>query len=63
MGTLDRISGCNTKRKIKLIDITEYTITQFENNYNSNYGDKGWRIIQIITLNDKNYVLAEKEVF
>ena len=62
MGSLDQPVGTSVQRKIKLIDTTGYTIQQFEDAYNNNYGAKGWRIIQIITLGSKNYILAEKEV-
>ena len=61
MGTLDSATGVTTKRRIKIIDTTGYTIQQLEDAYNNNYADKGWRIVQIVALGGKNYVLAEKE--
>ena len=61
MGTLDNPTGTNVVRKIKLIDTTGYTPAQLEDAYNNNYGAKGWRIIQIVALGSKSYVLAEKE--
>ena len=44
-----------------MIDTTGYTIQQLEDAYNNLYADKGWRIVQIVVLGNKNYVLAEKE--
>lgn len=61
MGTLDSASASTTKRRIKIIDTTGYTIQQLEDAYNNLYADKGWRIVQIVALGGKNYVLAEKE--
>ena len=61
MGTLDSQTGITTKRRIKIIDTTGYTIQQLEDAYNTNYADKGWRIVQIAQLGNNNYVLAEKE--
>ena len=60
MGTLDQ-GNTNVVRKIKIIDTTGYTPAQLENVCNTNYGAKGWKIIQIVALGSKNYVLAEKE--
>lgn len=61
MGTLDQPTGTSVVRKIKIIDTTGYTPEQLETAYNTNYGAKGWRIIQIVALGSKNYVIAEKE--
>ena len=59
MGTLDT---SNIKRTIKIVDLTGLTIAQVESNFNTNYGQKGWRIVQVIVgLGSKNYILAEKE--
>ena len=62
MGTLDQSVGSSSQRQIKMIDTTGYTVSQFENAYNTNYGAKGWRIIQIVTIGNKTYILAEREV-
>ena len=62
MGSLDKPQGTTVARKITLIDTTGYTPTQLEDAYNTNYGENGWRIIQIVQLSTKLYVLAEKEV-
>ena len=61
MGTLDSAAASTTKRRIKIIDTTGYTIQQLEDAYNNLYADKGWRIVQIAAIGGKNYVLAEKE--
>lgn len=61
MGTLDNPTGSSVLRKIKMIDTTGYTISQLETAYNTNYGAQGWRIIQIVTVGSKTYILAEKE--
>ena len=62
MGTLDQPTGSTTKRKIKIIDLTGLSIAQIENQYNNNYGEKGWRIIQVVALGNKNYLIGEKEI-
>jgi hypothetical protein len=61
MGTLDNPTGTTVVRKIKLIDTTGYTPAQLETAYNTDYGAKGWRVIQVVALGAKTYVLAEKE--
>ena len=61
MGTLDQSTGTTVKRKIKFIDVSGYTPTQLENYYNNNYGDKGWRIIQMLDYSSKLWAVAEKE--
>ena len=59
MGTLD--SGGGVKRKIKIIDLTGLTISQIENSFNTNYGVKGWRIVQVVKVGTKDYLIGEKE--
>lgn len=49
-------------RKIAVVDITGNTPTQIENAFNNNYGQKGWRIIQVIVISAKTYLIAEREV-
>ena len=61
MGTLDPTAS-SVKRRIKIIDTTGYTIQQLEDVYNTNYAEKGWRIIQIVALGNENYLIAEREV-
>lgn len=61
MGTLDDNTG-NVKRKIALVDVTGSTPTQIENAYNTNYGQKGWRIIQVIQIGSSRFIVAEKIV-
>ena len=61
MGTLDQPTGSTVSRQIKIIDLTGMTIEQIETQYNTNYGAKGWRIIQVFPIGNKNYILAEKE--
>jgi len=62
MGTLDQPTGTNTTRKIDIFDVSGKTPPQIEAAYNNNYGKKGWRIIQIIVLNSKPYIVCEKEI-
>lgn len=62
MGTLDQPTGTETKRKIAFVDVSAYTPTQLENVYNTNYGAKGWRIIQVVEVGTKRYIVAEKEI-
>lgn len=61
MGSLDQPTGSATKRKIKFIDVTGLTPTQLETAYNTNYGEKGWRLIQMLEYNAKLWAIAEKE--
>ena len=61
MGTLDQPTGTSVIRKIKFVDVTGYSAAQVENAYNNNYGTKGWRIIQVVEIGNKRYVIAEKE--
>lgn len=62
MGTLDSSTGASVKRKIKIIDLTGFSVTQIEDTFNNNYGKLGWRIVQVIVgLAGKNWILAEKE--
>ena len=58
MGTLDE---ANVKRKIAVVDLTGLTAAQIVSQYNSDYGQKGWRIVQVFPIGNKNYILAEKE--
>ena len=52
----------NVKREIKIVDLTGLTPAQIESSFNTNYGLNGWRIIQVVALGGKNYLIAEKEV-
>ena len=61
MGTLDGTLGSNVKRKIAVVDLSGLNATQIVDTYNSNYGQKGWRVIQVFPIGNKNYLLAEKE--
>ena len=61
MGSLDQPTGTAVKRKIAVVDLTGLTAAQIVSQYNSNYGQNGWRVIQIFAIANKNYLLAEKE--
>jgi len=61
-GSLDQPSGSNVKREISITDVTAFTIAQIVTNYNNNFGQNGWRIIQFIETGGKRYVLAEREL-
>jgi len=61
MGSLDQPQGASVKRKIKIIDLTGMTAVQIESDYNTNYGQKGWRIVQVFAIGNKNYIMAERE--
>jgi len=61
MGTLDK-SGSNVTREINLVSLSGKTPAQIESAFNDNYGAKGWRIIQILTLGSTPYLIAEREV-
>ena len=52
----------NVKREIEIVDLTGLTIAQIKSSFNTNYGLKGWRIIQVVALGSKNYLIAEKEI-
>jgi hypothetical protein len=62
MGSLDQVQGSAMKRQIKVVDITGNTATQIETAFNTNYGNLGWRIIQVVVIGAKTYLLAEKEI-
>ena len=51
-----------TKRNIKIVEVTNLTIAQIETTFNTNYGLKGWRIVQYFAEGTKRYVLAEREL-
>lgn len=61
-GSLDQPEGSSVQRKIHIEDVTGDSISTIESNYNNNYGKKGWRIIQIIELGSKTYIVSEKEI-
>jgi hypothetical protein len=52
----------NRKREIKIVDLTGKTALQLETAFNNNYGPLGWKIIQIVALGSKNYLIAEREL-
>lgn len=60
MGTLDA-NGSDVKRKIKIVDLTGLTPAQIENSFNNNYGQNGWRIVQVVKVGNKDYLIGEKE--
>ena len=61
MGTLDGSTASNVIRKIEIVDLTGKTPAQIETAFNTDYGLIGWRIVQIVALGGKNYLVAEKE--
>jgi hypothetical protein len=61
MGSLDQSTGASVKRKIKIVDLTGLTVAQIENQYNNNYGSKGWKFLQYAEIAGTRYVIAEKE--
>lgn len=50
------------KKEIKIVDVSGKTAAQIETAFNDNYGNKGWKIIQIVVLGGTPYVLAEREL-
>ena len=62
MGSLDNSSASVVKRKIKVVDITGNTAAQIETVFNSDWGNKGWRIVQVVVIGTKQYLIAEKEI-
>lgn len=62
MGNLDKPSGSTAKRNIALVDVTGKTATEIEDAYNTNFGLKGWRIIQVIDIGSSRFIVAEKEL-
>jgi hypothetical protein len=62
MGSLDQVTGSGVKRKIAVVNITGNTPAQIETAFNTNYGNKGWRIVQVIVIGANTYMLAEKEI-
>jgi hypothetical protein len=50
------------KTKVKIVDITGFTATQIENAFNNTYGPQRWRIVQVVVIGSKQYLIAEKEI-
>ena len=48
--------------KIKIVDVTGFTIAQLETAFNTTYGQQGWRFKQVIVIGAKTYMLFEKEI-
>ena len=48
MSSLDQPQGNLVKREIKIIDLSGLSTSQIEDEFNNNWGKKGWRIVQII---------------
>ena len=61
MGSLDQPTGTTVSRYIRFVDVTGYTPNQIETVYNDQYGKNGWRIIQVVSISNKIYLVAEKE--
>jgi hypothetical protein len=62
MNSLGKTTGSSVKRKIAVVNITGNTPAQIETAFNTNYGNKGWRIIQVIVIGANTYLIAEKEI-
>jgi len=62
MGTLDQSTGAQVKRQIKIVDLTGKNAEQIETAFNTNFGLKGWKIVQVIVLGETPYLIAEREV-
>lgn len=62
MGSLDQPTGTAVKREINIFDVSGKTVPQIEAAYNNNYGQKGWRIISMLVLNSKPYIVCEREL-
>lgn len=60
-GSLGQTGGSQAKKKIKLVDVTDKTITQIEDTFNNNWGSIGWRFMKVIILGSSQYLLMEKE--
>jgi len=61
MGTLDQSTGTSVTRKIAFLNVTGKTPNEIETLYNTNYGKKGWRIIQVVVIGTQNFLVGEKE--
>jgi hypothetical protein len=62
MGNLDKPKGANVKREIRITDVTNVTIANIESQYNTNFGQNGWRIVQLVVIGANRYVIAEREL-
>ena len=60
MGSLDTPQGSTVKRKIHLENVTGLNPSQIENQYNNGPGLNGWRIIQIIEVGTRRFIVEEK---
>ena len=52
----------NVKRQIKIADITGNTAAQIETTFNTNFGPLGWRVVQVVVIGAKTFLIAEKEI-
>lgn len=62
MASLDQPTGSTVKRQIAIVNVQGQTAAQIQSLYNTTYGPKGWRIIQVVLISNNLYVVAEKEV-
>ena len=62
MSSLGKKDGSAVQRKIKILNITGNTTTQMENAFNNTYGNRGWRIVQVVVVGANTYMIAEKEI-
>ncbi len=49
------------KVRIKIVDITGNSAATIESVFNANWGSKRWRIVQIVVIGTKQYLIAEQE--
>lgn len=61
MGSLDRGTGSQIKRQIKLVDVTRMSLSSIESAYNSKYGPEGYQFLQIATVGSVTYMVLSIE--
>jgi len=52
----------NSRRQIKIVEVTGFTPPQITTEFNTNWGPKGWRIVQVVVISSKTYLIADKEI-
>jgi len=50
------------KKEIKIVDVTGNTTTQIETAFNNNFGNIGWRIIEIKDIGTSRFIVLERDI-
>lgn len=62
MGTINKPEGAQVKRQVAITSITGFTAAQIQNEFNNNWGSKGWYMVQAIVIGANTFLVTEKEI-